>query len=443
MTDDDEHDFLLRFSVDGDELVGARWWNEAAQAERRFPRRDVMLTLGLGGIFVGVTALFIGSLEDGFGPEPEAVQMHEALELQRREGWDVAKEGARLLLASPTPFDADGGSGWKDHVADLSAALEPAPLRLRPYYVPTLFQSLSQPSLRAELEPVHSATGGVAYDRASALAEVLRDGDSSDLAVILDLPGEDTVAAAAALADQFWPVFGFGNWPHPRGVVPSHQTLGAALYYVPRFRASASRLSPERPPMFVLDSQRLNPYVDESSLFDNRYLARLPSAENLRGLGIRRLMYVRPPGSDATELDDLNDEFVAFEAAGLDVRFVSLGDFMQAPSAGPPRYYWGGSPSTHVFFWPSYGLRRFDPPTTPSPGFAPRATRFEPRRNLEYRPVRRDTMFSRTIGGAPGIGKQKPSGFGLVSVRRDTATGVARTSGRSGSFGRYSGSSSG
>jgi hypothetical protein len=44
-------------------------------------------------------------------------------------------------------------------------------------------------------------------------------------------------------------------------------------------------------------------------------------------------------------------------------------------------------------------------------------------------------MFSvRTMGGAPGIGKQKPSGFGRVSIR--TTRGGVVTTGRTGSFGR-------
>jgi hypothetical protein len=53
-------------------------------------------------------------------------------------------------------------------------------------------------------------------------------------------------------------------------------------------------------------------------------------------------------------------------------------------------------------------------------------------------------MFSsRTVGGISGVGKQKPSGFGLVSMRRDRSVGVPGASRRSGSFGRFTGSYSG
>lgn len=477
MTEDEEIDFWLQFSANRADLVGARWWNEAAKSGgpgglaaallrgSSLQRRDlVQWALVFGTVGLGAAALYGLSNLTGSDDLDDA-EIREALELQRREGWDVGGGQARLFLSNATAFDADGGSAWKENVADLATALAP-PLRLRPFYVSTLFQALTQPSLRAQMEPVHSTAADVTYQRATALGELFDQGDSSDLALILDLPGEDTVAAAAALSERFWPVFDFGNWPHPRGVVPSHLTLGAALYYSPRFRKSASRLSLNRPPMFVLDANRLNPYGDDPERFDNRYLAQLPSVDNLRALGIRRMMYVRPQGASTTELDDLNDDFVAFEDAGIGVRFVSLGDFTREPGAGGTAYYWGGSPATHILFWPSYGrVLPFPagPAPLPAPGARglppgdrstttslPRTTRFEPRPSVEYRPTRRDTIFSsRTIGGSSGIGKQKPSGFGMVSVRRDGATGApravgdARAVGRSGSFGRYSGSYSG
>jgi hypothetical protein len=90
-----------------------------------------------------------------------------------------------------------------------------------------------------------------------------------------------------------------------------------------------------------------------------------------------------------------------------------------------------------VYFWPSYGYRS----SAWRSGELPANARFQPRKSLEYTPARRDTQFSaRTVGGMTGVGKQKPSGFGLVSRRGDRTVGVPRSSGRSGSFGRSSGS---
>jgi hypothetical protein len=439
-------EFLLQWSADADELVGARWWNYSVRAQTQFPRRELMKLVIAGGA-IGGTALLFTAIAAFSGDDVDDIEVAEALELQRREGWDVGGGSARLTLVEKTPTDHAGSTSWSNDLPGLASALEPRPLRLRPYYVATLFQSLVQATLREQMTPVHAASDEVTYARAAELAKLLAEGDAKDIAVILDLPGEDTVAAAAAMAEHFWPVFGFGNWPHPRGVVDSHQTLGAALYYLPRFREAAASLGPDRPPVFVLDSARLTPYTDDPKLFDNRYVAKLPSAENLQALGIRRLIYVRQAGAEAVELDDLNDEFVAFKDAGLDVRLVSLGDFQRDERSADNRYYWGGSPGAHFLFFPMYGFgspgRLGAMPRPSGVDSLPRDTRFEPRPSTQYRPTKRDTMFSsRTVGGAPGVGKQKPSGFGLVS-RRGGTVGTPGASQRSGSFGRSTGSYSG
>src|SRR5689334_23419108 len=52
------------------------------------------------------------------------------------------------------------------------------------------------------------------------------------------------------------------NWPHPKGVVPAHQTLAAAAYFQPLF---AKRAGVGSPPMLVLDRRRLAAYTDDRS----------------------------------------------------------------------------------------------------------------------------------------------------------------------------------
>src|SRR5213075_2902173 len=115
----------------------------------------------------------------------------------------------------------------------------------------------------------------------------------------------------------------------------------AALYYLPLFERNgetrpassgaggsgpSSSASPSAwprartPPMFVLDSNRLAPYQEAADQFDNRYLARVPPASALREAGYRRVLYVRPVGQSPEqlrELDDLNDDFVAYRDAGV------------------------------------------------------------------------------------------------------------------------------
>jgi len=253
---------------------------------------------------------------------------------------------------------------------------------------------------------------------------------------------------AAGMAPGFDPVFVLDNWPHPLGVVPSHLTLGAILYYRPLFMRLRADRAGHAPPVFVLDCNRLTRYTDENDQFDNRYVARLPTATNFQALGIRRLLYVTPDKSDLRELDDLNADFVAFRDASIDVKAMPLSDLMrpaEQTAQRPSHYYYGGHPQTHFVFWSIYGWRASAPR---QPAIVQRSPPALPQvsRGADYRPASRPTLFSsRTLGGGAGVGKQKPSGFGRVSVRASRSTGsiTAVRTGRSGSFGRAGGWGSG
>jgi hypothetical protein len=153
------------------------------------------------------------------------------------------------------------------------------------------------------------------------------------------------------------------------------------------------------------------------------------------------------------ELDDLNDEFVQLAKASIDVKVLPLTDLDPAPvaqagtaAASSHAYYYGGHPHTHLWFWNNYGW--YTPQTARQLPSSPALVPTRPpavSNGAAYRPVPRPTIFSsRTLGGSAGIGKQKPSGFGRVSVRASKATGTitAVRTGRSGSFGRSGGWSS-
>jgi hypothetical protein len=264
-----------------------------------------------------------------------------------------------------------------------------------------------------------------------------------DTALVLDLEGPTSVAVAAALAKGFEPVFTFDNWPHPLGVVPSHLTLASAVYYRPAFLGARTTRPKDAPAAFVLDRNRLAHYTDDGGQFDNRYVAKLPTAENLRSLGVHHLLYVTPDKKELRELDDLNDDFVAFGKASIDVKVLPLSDL----DAAAPRtaYYYGGHLHTHLWFWNSYGwytprstVRL--PGSTRAPIPAPPVAQLS--RGAAYRPVERPTIFSsRTLGVGTGIGKQRPSGFGRVSVRASASSGRITSvhAGRTGSFGRAGG----
>lgn len=308
-----------------------------------------------------------------------------ALQSQQNDGWSVGDEGLPLAFPGAQAADVTGGAGWQQALTNLAARMTPAQARWQPYYVPALFQSLEDVrsnDLRFAIRPVFTPEMAVAGQRGEALLSLLMEDGvcRRDVALVLDVPGPQAVALAASLTRCFDPVFVFDNWPHPRGVVPAHLTLGAALYYLPVFeRARTDRALATAAPMFVLDRQRLSPYDDDASQFDNRYFAGLPAPEALQAAGIRHVLYVTPDQQVTLDADDLNDDLVALDQGGIDVKMLALSDFSEtllpgwldaaspqcppAPLAGPRRFYFGGSPTTHGCFTWWYGWRA---PSLPS-----------------------------------------------------------------------------
>lgn len=452
--------FKRRAFFEDDRLVGARWWHEGMAAfadpqTRRHALRNIGLLIG-GAAGIGILFAIFDRDDDG-GPRDPAI-LRDALELQKEKGWDVGKPGASLAFSDASAVDSAGATDWADKLPKLAELLAPAQARLRPFYVPTLFQAPAAPSatgLRSALRPVHDASMDEAYARGEALAALFTGAEApKGAAVLVDAPGPIAVSVAAGMAARFDPVFLFDNWPHPAGVVPSQQTLGAALYWQPRFQAAAAGRAGDAMPVFVGDDARLAPYSDAGDKFDNRYLLRVPSAASLKGLGIERLLLVRPHGGQV-ELDDLNDDFVALHKGGVDVKIVALDDFVESQGdagvAGVARssstssstsapshshsYYWGGSPIYHTYFWPVYGwgspVFTRTVPVSPPPALAPRIGG-----GATYTPAPRPTMFSnRTIGGVAGVGRTRPTGFGVVSVRGGEVVGRSGSWGRSGSSG--------
>jgi hypothetical protein len=284
---------------------------------------------------------------------------------------------------------------------------------------------------------------------------------------IADLPGPEAVALGAGLATWADVVVDFANWPHPFGVVRSHETLAAMLYYAAYMQEQKQRLPAAAPGLLLLDSQRLTPYTDGDSQFDNRYVATVPSVEALRQRGITHVMYMVPDRQQKEESDDLNDEFVAYKDAKIQVALLPLSDLQKVaqpvPKTAPdgstrtvhePRYYYGGGMESHLAFLLLYSFLAPRPtafyyPYPVGPGGGPPVTFDRTTRPStpppNYQPSSRPTMFSGTrVGGESGIGRTKPSGFGRTTVRTSggRVTGIGPTSGRSGSFGRSGGGGS-
>lgn len=455
------------------------WWTTM------LTRRQMNTNLVTLAAAAGITGFLTSCDDDDVESESDT------LDLQRKEGWNVGSQDQKLIFPSKQGADSTGSTAWQDYAKPdaLLKAWQPRSdnAKWQPYYVPTLIQALSQDSLRSVITPICTPAMREAYSRGLGMREALKTSENpSTTLIITDIPGPESVAFAAALADLAEPVVSFDNFPHPLGVVPSHETLAALIYYAKEVSEKAAKRPQKPASVIVLDANHLAKYVDADSQFDNRYIAKVPTADNLSTLGIKAIVYGMPNESQRTELDDLNDDFVAYQEKNISVEMLPLTRFQpesananygsttatamvaqrpqqqqnlqqQAPQQAnpqqqnynaqqaavgytaypPPVYYYGGGPAFSPWFfyhYPIYTYYRTMPPISRLP-----ATSYS---RTTYAPVSRPTMFSgRSVGGTrSGIGKQRPSGFGRVSVRTNASTGRMSgiRSGRSGSFGRSS-----
>lgn len=420
----DERDSFERdVTVDDPGIIGARWWNRALGDERAaVTRRDAMKSAawvaGVGVLSVGGAC--IAGVVAAVASDDTETRNEPSLDAQRRFGWNLGARDQHLGFLIETmnePFDT------------AALARDLTPVTWRHVYTPTLLDApdampRENPSeervpfvpLRAELKAGLTATARPALDAGIALARIFANRDAKT-ALVLDLVGSASVAFAAGAARVFEPVLAIGNWPHPRGVVASHLTLATALKCHYYFHQARAQRPAGAPPCFVLDRNRLSESV-EADRFDNRFLASLPSAATLRAGGIERVLYVVPGDYDHPELDDLNDDFLAWMREGIEVRGLSLRAFL--PGSDGTVYY-GGSPEVEAGFWLRY------------PWSAPAPTAQRPwidNALANYRPVARATRFSR---------RSVPAGFATVGLVVSGAVVLGAAFDRRGSWNRTSG----
>lgn len=401
--------FRLLAEADTPTVVGKAWWNEALKlAQGGDGRRGLMIMVGAGAAFaflpiVGATvAAGASAVGDAFSSGPDTVKKN-ALELQKQSGWSfgVADESRTLTFPGAVP-----DPGAKARFSTIVEDLAPTNPAHRSVYVPTLFQALvERPTqviatedfatlgfvpLADVIVPVRTAEMAAAETDARWLRTLLA-GRTAGMAVIVDLPGPESVAFAAELADTLDPVFLFDNWPHPRGVVPAHMTLAAAVALHERFVQMTTVRPTTASPLFVLDRNRLAPYTDDKSQFDNRSLARLPSPQWLKENGLKRVFYVTPNHVTVIESDDVTDEFLAMVAEGIDVRALQIGEYYSTSNADEAR----------ALFSARYGLASTPPPPPAAPSTS-----------SAWRGAPRPSAFA----SSTGTGRVRPQGFGEVPV---------------------------
>lgn len=428
------------------------WW------QQMLTRREANKTIAKIGIATLAAAAVgvVGCGDDSEDLDDGATEVQQdALELQKKEGWNAGSTDKQLTFTGKTGTDSQGSMDWANY--NTSAALLKAwgvkNSAWQPYVVPTLVQALDQASLKGQIGPVFTPAMRDAYSRGLGMREILQKSKNPETTmIVVDIPGPEAVAYAAALADVADPVITFDNWPHPLGVVKSHETLGAMLYYAAEVSAKAAKRTDKAAGALVLDANRIVAEVDPDTQFDNRYLAKVPTADKLQAMKTTNVIYAVPDKGVTAERDDLNEDFAAYKEKGINVSMIALSDFTPDPNEKPDSaaslagsgttttthhtvYHYGGSPFFSPWFFYHYPV--FIGSGIPASSRLP-ATNM---RGNTYSPARRPTMFSgRTVGGGSGVGKQRPSGFGRVSTRVD---GTGRTtgirSGSSGSYGRSSG----
>ena len=416
----------------------------------------------------GVVAFATLLSMSGCGAEEEL--NGDTLTLQQQHGWNVGAKDRRLVFSGkPMQRDAAGSGDWQVYTdpARLISAWQPRQAVWQPFFVPTLVQALREESLRSQIRPTMSPRMQEAFRRGQTLQQDLLSQvtNGSETFFIADLPGPEAVAFGAGMASGVDLMLAFDNWPHPHGVVRSHDTLAALLTFAEVVQKQRESLPDGAPGLLLLDSDRLAPYVDESTQFDNRFLASAPGAAELQQRGVKQVMYITPNRGQRNESDDLNALFVEYQAVQMGVEMFPLTDLVPvtetvertepggtAQTVRETHYYYGGGLSSHLGFFLLYSFLLPRPmlyyPMYAGGGFAGRGVaRGDLRRpagvrrpNYQARP--RPTMFSgRGVGGQRGVGRRKPSGFGRTTVRssggRVTGLGSrSRMGRRSGSFGR-------
>jgi hypothetical protein len=324
-------DFKRVFSVDDPAMQGAQWWQDSVDGNAGLTRRTTLIAVGVGvGTYLAYRAIDVIASAD----VPETTRLETALSMQRRFGWSFGAHGSPLRTL---PFAAAGIADAKT-VGQLD--LPPAEGWLRPFYAgvlaeaPTAIPTESsnegtEPQALAGLIPAIVLDGMDSAFRVGAWFPEHLPG-VGDAALIVDLAGVESVAFAAGACGAYSPVFCFGNWPHPNGVVDAHGVLAALAYFQPLFQSSTQTvqaLGGKRSPLFCLDGQRLAPYDGDTLTFDNRYRVTLPTAEILKKNGIRTVVHVVANAAEPVR-EDLVDPFAAYAAAGLVVRRVATAEFL-------------------------------------------------------------------------------------------------------------------
>lgn len=161
---------------------------------------------------------------------------------------------------------------------------------------------------------------------------------SRSTAVILDTPGEEAIMEALALSEVgYIPVPLFNGCHHPANALVRMNTVVEYLYAATSLLWRRG-LDPLSPPVFILDSRRMQGGHDVSpGKFDNRWCVLpqdMPSADFLRRQGIERvLLRTERPAQD------LSHVLKRYEQGGLALQICRDGISMEDMRANTPSLF--------------------------------------------------------------------------------------------------------
>ena len=152
-------------------------------------------------------------------------------------------------------------------------------------------------------------------------------------AIVVDLPGVESVAVGLALADfGFRPVPLYAAVPSAQAAVPMWEVIRALLYGAQELPRKG--LPPEAPPAFLLDARRDGgDALVRRGQYDNRsfaFVTDFPSAARLREAGIKAAVLIQ--SGDAAPSADLASILATWQVNGLPIHLLRA----DAPAPAAP-----------------------------------------------------------------------------------------------------------
>jgi hypothetical protein len=328
------NEFERQAFVEEPAIAGAQWWQKSL-TESTFSRRNASLLVAgtMGALAIGANLLLDLSTSDSdAGDElPETRELASGLEMQRRFGWSFG--APKDDLPSPSAFVASAERTVAERAMLADPKLfSPQSTEYLPHHSSVLLEVGSAlPKERANgdttahmpfpeaYRPLDTNVLPFPFQVGVALGPL-----AANYAIVVDLDGPESIALAAGLARTHVPILKLENWPHPQGVCKSHITLAALLFLHQCFNKQAEGRAHTAKPMFVLDRGRLDPLVNATLQFDNRYQVSMPTAEQLDKWGVTHVVYV---AASAAPSADVYDAFVEYERKSIHVRLVKPVEF--------------------------------------------------------------------------------------------------------------------